>query len=158
MKFLTTLAVLLLGILPGYAQDSPHGEIKFSCETCHNPDTFEVNTDSLFRHQQTGFPLAGRHQDLTCRRCHPDVAFTAARPLCTDCHTNVHKGDNGERCLRCHTNQSWQVPDMPQKHEMTRFPLLGRHLSVNCSSCHPRYAEHQYSGTPTECISCHKDR
>ena len=37
-------------------------------------------------------------------------------------------------------------------HARTSFPLTGAHISVNCQNCH----ESGYTGTPTECYSCHQ--
>ena len=37
-------------------------------------------------------------------------------------------------------------------HDETRFPLTGRHLNLNCESCH---VGGQFTGTPTACKSCH---
>ena len=37
-------------------------------------------------------------------------------------------------------------------HDVTRFPLTGRHQKTNCESCH---VGGQFAGTPTACRSCH---
>ncbi|PJA28873.1 MAG: hypothetical protein CO189_03905, partial [candidate division Zixibacteria bacterium CG_4_9_14_3_um_filter_46_8] len=38
-------------------------------------------------------------------------------------------------------------------HNLTDFPLTGAHISVPCIECHAN----GYSGTPTNCYSCHQD-
>ncbi|MGA2623345.1 MAG: hypothetical protein ABSF91_05775 [Bacteroidota bacterium] len=45
---------------------------------------------------------------------------------------------------------------MKQKHQQTRFPLLGKHSLVDCDACHDRASTHQYAGTPLTCITCHQ--
>lgn len=37
-------------------------------------------------------------------------------------------------------------------HDLTRFPLTGKHENVRCESCH---LDGQFAGTPTRCDSCH---
>lgn len=63
-------------------------------------------------------------------------------------------------CSACHTAQSF-VParsDMAFDHNrQTRFPLLGRHSDVSCSSCHLglRFDEPDFAAN--ECAQCHVD-
>ncbi|HEY6950830.1 MAG TPA: hypothetical protein VI758_00400, partial [Bacteroidota bacterium] len=46
---------------------------------------------------------------------------------------------------------------MIQKHQQTRFPLVGKHAAVDCQSCHTGFTSNQYLGTPTTCIGCHRN-
>jgi Zn finger protein HypA/HybF involved in hydrogenase expression len=45
---------------------------------------------------------------------------------------------------------------MRQKHQQTRFPLIGAHTMLDCEACHAQQSPHRYAGTPMECISCHQ--
>jgi mRNA-degrading endonuclease YafQ of YafQ-DinJ toxin-antitoxin module len=44
---------------------------------------------------------------------------------------------------------------MIQKHGQTQFPLMGRHQSADCQSCHPGTLEQRFVGTPITCAGCH---
>jgi nitrate/TMAO reductase-like tetraheme cytochrome c subunit len=138
------------------AQQSPHGNIKLACETCHSTDSWTLRTDAAFNHNSTGFALEGRHQSVACRSCHENLVFTSKSPDCASCHTDVHKNELGTNCVRCHSSDGWVVPDMRAKHEGTRFPLLGRHGLISCDDCHARETSSRFAGTPVACIACHK--
>ncbi len=138
------------------AQQSPHGPIKIACEVCHSTDTWTLRTDASFNHSTTGFPLEGTHQAVACRTCHENLVFTGKSTDCASCHADVHQEELGPNCVRCHTTQSWVVPDMRDKHQETRFPLLGAHRLINCEECHARASTHHFAGTPITCITCHK--
>jgi hypothetical protein len=38
-------------------------------------------------------------------------------------------------------------------HELSRFPLRGAHVSVDCAQCH---VGGRFTGTPTDCYACHQ--
>lgn len=142
--------------LTSSAQTSPHGDINIPCLTCHTTDSWEMRSDASFDHAQTGFVLTGQHKAVNCVSCHKDLKFGGVSDRCTSCHTDVHKAELGSNCARCHSNQSWKIPDMGQRHQATRFPLLGKHAALNCQDCHSGAAHNQYVGTPTTCIGCHR--
>jgi hypothetical protein len=69
-----------------------------ACKSCHDPTTFAIA--ATFRHDTTGFPLAGKHAPLACDRCHAPASLrdgsTAVRwrlgyRRCKDCHANPHR-------------------------------------------------------------------
>ncbi len=153
---LLPLVLSIMSTTTVFAQVSPHGPIKFDCQTCHATDSWEMRKDGVFDHKATGFPLTGQHKTLDCASCHEGLKFASQSAKCLSCHTDVHKSELGENCVRCHTTQSWQIPDMRQRHQETRFPLVGRHLTLTCESCHTNASAHQYMGTPTTCIGCHR--
>jgi len=138
------------------AQESPHGPIRFECQTCHGPDSWTMRRDSPFNHAKSGFALEGGHKATTCESCHKELRFAKQKSDCVSCHTDVHKRELGDHCQRCHSPQSWKIPDMVQKHQQTRFPLLGRHASISCVSCHRAENARQYAGAPTSCVDCHR--
>lgn len=151
------LAVTMLDAEIGAAQESPHGKIRFECKTCHTTETWKIKGAGVFDHATTGFALLGQHASLQCLACHEGLKFPKKSSNCLSCHTDVHKSELGDNCMRCHTSQSWKIPDMVQRHQSTRFPLLGRHATLACQTCHANAAQKQFAGTATDCFSCHKN-
>ena len=137
------------------------------CTACHNSDSW-ASVD--FDHNRTNWPLEGRHTEVACSACHFEIEnntvisqiFTNLDMTCNACHDNVH-GDafavNGvTRCDRCHVSTSW----MPERfdHNLTAFPLEGRHTEVSCAACHEIIDENGektvlYKLNKLECIDCH---
>jgi hypothetical protein len=156
MKKTIVLGLLSATVLIAVAQKSPHGSIQIQCENCHSTETWKIRSDAAFQHASTGFDLTGAHQTLKCKICHPGLVFTGLKGTCQSCHTDIHTGELGINCLRCHSTKIWKITDMIQRHDQTRFPLIGRHASADCQLCHMRNANQQYTGTPTTCIGCHR--
>jgi hypothetical protein len=50
----------------------------------------------------------------------------------------------------CHTPDGWEEATID--HTLTRFPLTGRHLLVECEACH---VDRQWTGIGMACLSCH---
>jgi hypothetical protein len=74
--------------------DDPHGAqfADRACTDCHDTDTFRV---ASFDHDNTRYPLDGRHRDVDCGVCHRTTTdergreVRVYRPLgmrCEDCH------------------------------------------------------------------------
>lgn len=138
------------------AQTSPHGQISIACEDCHTALSWnELANPMRFDHASTGFKLQGQHALVKCRSCHASLKFQGTANQCSGCHDDLHRGELGSNCARCHTPEAWLVPDMPQRHSRTSFPLVGRHLTADCQRCHPNQQKHQYVGVRTDCYSCH---
>jgi predicted CXXCH cytochrome family protein len=139
---------------------SPHGDLKLECMTCHVSSGWTpIRVAKTFDHSKFGFALAGAHGTTTCRACHQSLDFKDAKSDCASCHVDKHRGELGANCARCHTTRSFLDRDVMSKaHQLTRFPLQGGHLGVECSSCHAPGAQGslQFVGTPIECVSCHK--
>jgi hypothetical protein len=153
----TAIIILLFWVsVSAPAQTSPHGKLRMACQDCHATDSWAMKKDAAFDHSTAGFELTGQHKAAKCASCHHELDFAKAEKTCTSCHTDVHRSELGDNCLRCHGTQSWQVTDMMQRHDQTRFPLAGRHRSALCQSCHINAAQQHYLGTPTTCIGCHK--
>jgi hypothetical protein len=154
----TLIAVFLLAV-SGMGQDSPHGPIKIACEQCHTADSWVVmKSPTEFDHSSTRFALEGQHAAVSCLSCHKALRFAGSPMECKSCHQDVHRGELGLACERCHTPQTWLVPDMPQRHSQTRFPLVGPHLAAACEQCHRNQQKHEYIHVPVECYSCHKEQ
>jgi hypothetical protein len=83
------------------------------CQECHSLDTFVLDP---FDHNQTVFPLEGKHSSLTCGHCHyfarwmdhDFLLFQNVSEDCASCHRLPHlKGL--EQCTDCHTAMNWRV-------------------------------------------------
>ncbi len=117
------------------------------CEQCHTPHGF---VPSSFDHDKY-FPITGGHTKLDCLACHPKGIYDGTPTVCTGCHGSAHGGLTA--CQSCHTTKGF-VPST--FNHASRFPLVGAHASVACSSCHPqkKYAQN-IGGGSTACSACH---
>jgi hypothetical protein len=132
------------------------------CTVCH--DAGQWKPAPLFDHAASAFPLAGKHQQVDCAKCHKAEA-TAGQPVtrfvpvahqsCADCHQDPHTGTLGPDCNQCHDTSDWKkIRGAGFDHDRTRYPLRGRHAQVRCEQCHrqdqekPRFAV---------CTDCHRD-
>lgn len=135
-----------------------------NCTSCHNLNAFRPAP--LFNHAKTKFVLTGKHQTVSCEKCHKieqvngqkfqqfsGVAFAS----CTNCHEDIHKNKFGNDCLKCHTVFSFhEVKSLGTfNHEKTDFPLRGKHITVDCKKCHKtsvtQPVKHNF------CTDCHAD-
>ncbi len=157
-------------------EDEHRDQLTDDCISCH---TYEAWTPaSKFAHEKTRYPLAGKHQNVDCAKCHalePVAAFAGTKLAkteragtmarysgldfsnCMPCHKDPHENKFGQNCQTCHTTQSFQqIVGKAFDHNKTNYPLLGKHVSVICAKCHT-------SGNMTEplahdhCANCHKD-
>ena len=139
----------------------PHDTFPADCSLCHKGGDWQsLVNDFTFDHgTETGVPLVGAHQDAECLRCHNDrgpVAMFADKG-CAGCHEDIHQGDLGPNCIDCHNEFNWRPTEIIAKHAATRFPLVGSHAAVGCWQCHPGSDTGNFSGTSTECSTCHGD-
>ena len=143
------------------ASRSPaHATFQFptDCELCHNQVSWN---DAQFDHlQRSGFALDGAHRRATCTSCHQNNQVSGLPRDCYGCHSNNFQntsdpnhvaGNFSHNCTICHTTEAWQPATFD--HNQTNFPLTGAHKSVQCQDCHTN----TYTGTPTDCYSCHQD-
>lgn len=134
---------------------NPHGPIALACNQCHSTGQWTtLLSPMLFDHNaETGFPLEGLHKSVSCKACHASLTFRMKNTECYQCHDDVHKGQLGNDCKQCHTTSTWLPHEF--NHSQTRFPLLGRHATTNCQSCHTNQKENEYAGLSNQCITCH---
>jgi hypothetical protein len=128
------------------------------CSSCHTTTawraTGQAGEEAKFDHSTTGFPLTGQHIHASCVSCH-----TANRPIkraCNSCHEDFHRGRLSRSCDTCHSPAGWKVTRPLEIHRMTRFPLTGIHVLVDCTECHRRASEHRWTGAPIDCFACHE--
>lgn len=129
------------------------------CKSCHT-EHIGRGADILglvpekFDHDFTDYPLAGGHKKVDCAECHKaGVSFAKAPRDCASCHKadDPHRGKLGTACADCHDVSSWKT--IRFDHGKTDFPLLGKHDSEPCMSCHK---EQVWAGAPSDCIDCHR--
>lgn len=155
--------------------DIHKGTFKQDCKACHSEAGW---TGSAFDHAQTRFPLTGRHDGLTCVKCHTTVSLTARtassrsadfrglKTECASCHADVHQSTLGTACQTCHSSSTFKVNAFAH----ARFPDFfgGQHASLTCNQCHAPapVARPVRTGAPvvanfktatTTCVGCHKD-
>ena len=138
-------------------QDPNHIQANFStdCTQCH---TIAGWTPANFDHNQTAFPLTGKHIPLDCSTCHT-TGFSGTPTDCYACHQQDYESTNDPNhvaegfptdCIQCHTTDGWDGAEFD--HNLTNFPLTGKHITVDCADCHTN----GFSGTPTDCYACHQ--
>jgi hypothetical protein len=147
--------------------DAHEGHLSAQCSTCHTEESF-TNRDELrnFNHSTTEFKLKGSHTSVNCFDCHdqrsnPAFIFqdllSVQESNCVTCHEDVHEDKFGENCAQCHQETSFtDLKTMDFfNHSRTDFELVGKHVDVECISCH--------SGSYIEpidfsaCKNCHED-
>ena len=107
------------------------------------PDPADIQS-----HVDTGFPLEGRHAELSCEACHGEKE---PKPDCRTCHTPPHGAKFKKDCISCHT------PGHPFAEVKFRHPdkgLFSLHQDVGCVRCH---AEKKFQKAVPNCASCHSD-
>lgn len=160
--------------------DDHRGQLKQDCDYCHVEKDWKPAPG--FNHDETEYPLRGKHKKVKCAGCHDaekdgeahgfpkptTELFLRFAPVehrtCLDCHKDFHDGKFGPRCQSCHTVEGWHLirnaaTDLAF-HQKTDFPLKGAHLDVACKACHGGYpgVKSKFKGVPhATCASCHAD-
>ena len=134
-----------------HSGDGPH-DGQFSprdCSACHSQVEWEGA--EAFDHDETSYPLLGRHSEVECSGCHI-LAQGNDRPGliryvgvdasdCNSCHKNPHVAPMPGTCQACHRETDWREVDRSAvesvfDHTTTAFPLLGAHEAIGCQACH----------------------
>ncbi len=135
------------------------------CTSCHNQNAWDPA--SKFDHNKAKFKLIGAHQNVDCIKCHKETKrnnkdyqqFSGITfSNCTACHRDQHHGSFGYNCKQCHNENSWVNlnPGIQFDHSKADFPLLGKHLGVDCRKCHT--SGHYTTAIDfSHCKNCHKD-
>lgn len=138
-----------------HRDDDAHDGINGAeCATCHRATEW---LDVSFDHARDAeFPLNGAHAALECMACHFEpVAVSLPETECVGCHLedDPHATQLGNDCGSCHAELTW-TEDVRFDHDLTIFPLLGRHAEIVCEDCHATRAFHDAA---EQCIECHED-
>lgn len=128
------------------------------CSACHTPEGWGMSAGEGagrgFDHTRTGFPLVGRHAQQPCVGCHQ--TGTDVSRACNACHEDAHQSRLGRDCERCHTAVRWNDTRPFEIHRMTRLPLTGMHALLDCTECHRRSGDREFTAVPADCFSCHE--
>ena len=142
-----------------FTQNPNHITAGFStdCQECHEITATSWNTINVVH---DFFPLVGGHAISDCFACHEQGGdFTGLSSECISCHQNDYNNTTDPNhiqnnyptdCTLCHTINGWSPANFD--HNLTSFPLTGKHVTVDCQECHSS----GYTGTPTDCYSCHQ--
>jgi len=142
------------------AANPDHSAFRFPtvCEQCHTTMSWDRD---LFDHTaESGFELIGAHSTAFCISCHVNNRLTGLARDCIGCHESdfnqAQEPDHvaaqlPQECLQCHNQQAWQPATFD--HAQTAFVLTGAHAGEDCQSCH---LDGIFTGTPTDCWSCHQ--
>jgi hypothetical protein len=126
------------------------------CSLCHTTTAW---TGATFNHNNTKFPLTGKHTTTACSACHVNNQYAGLGTACSNCHLaayNQTKNPNHVTagfptdCSLCHTTTQWLGATF--NHSTTGFALTGKHATTSCALCH---VGGKFAGTPTDCYSCH---
>lgn len=152
-------------------EDRHQGKLGTSCQSCHT--TTSWTSIPAFDHSKTKFVLTGKHETVSCSKCHAAITSKADNHVvnlstkafndCTPCHTSPHTAKFSSRsCSSCHTTQAWNsTVSASFDHNQTAFKLIGRHAEVKCQQCH-----HSQPNAPSgsslklphaKCMDCHAD-
>ncbi len=132
------------------------GGLSTNCEDCHDITSMVWSTTN-FNHNF--FPLKGGH-NIECSACHgPGNNFAALSTDCYSCHQNTYNSTTSPNhqaagistnCQDCHNTIAF-IPST-FNHTTTGFELTGRHIGLECSSCH----QGTTSNADPACYSCHQ--
>lgn len=140
----------------------PHkATLGLECTLCHDQHTWQP-AGIVADHILTRFPMVGVHAVTPCESCHLRAAvgdFKGAPTDCALCHQrDLVRTSSPDHtavgwvtdCERCHTPLGWQEARID--HDF--FPLVGGHSGLDCAQCHTNRV---FSGTSSDCFSCHQD-
>ncbi len=137
-------------------------ELGPNCARCHTTVTWLI-PDMKEKHEQTRFPLQGKHLVADCDECHNRQSpnrYAGTPTECISCHQSEYLSTTapphvangfGTNCALCHNVTALSWPGAFD-HSTTGFPLLGAHQSLQCSSCH---RNNQFTNIPATCFNCH---
>lgn len=144
--------------------DYHQGSLGKKCEDCHSFNGFDPA--EKFDHNNTDYPLIGKHQNVKCEKCHPieirngndyQIFDNIKYDNCEDCHKDEHDGKFKQACADCHSEYSFK--EIKNKtlfnHNLTGYILEGKHKFVDCYNCHKNSCT--ASLAHNNCYDCHDD-
>ena len=164
------LARTFLGLSTSCASchKDPHdGRLGAGCQQCHNVNDWKSVAVGQFDHAKTRYPLTGLHVQVKCEKCHTPGSDGKPRyagiafAKCSDCHSDPHKGSFPQGCQSCHIMGGWKkisIAGVNERfdHSKTKYPLLGKHATVDCAHCHAG-GDFKKPIAFAKCVDCHKD-
>ncbi|NVK04301.1 MAG: cytochrome C [Flavobacteriia bacterium] len=145
--------------------DYHQGTLGSSCTDCHNIEDWRPAPG--FDHDETDYALTGAHREVECVDCHEigtryGEEYQAFSGIdfgeCLDCHRDEHEGRFGRNCTECHSIFSWtqMKSNNTFNHDLTDYPLEGKHNEVECIECHTSGRNSQPLAFG-RCDDCHDD-
>lgn len=153
-------------------EDHHRGAFGKDCKSCHSPSGWKyvVLAKGAIDHSSTRFPLLGRHNEVSCSKCHDSGSAARFKNAdlshCVLCHADYHAGEFAQRkeggdCEHCHDVAGFTPARFePALHEASRFPLRGAHAAVPCFRCHVYQTpeggrRHRFRWEERDCQACH---
>jgi hypothetical protein len=129
-----------------------------SCAACHPKDVrllgklpVNIRADLEHKHRKVEVSLAvlALPRATECRSCHKDPHAGQFEP---------RMNEKQQGCLTCHGVESFKKVRFDHDKD-ARFPLVGKHRTAACASCHRPDARGvvQYRPLPLACAGCHAD-
>jgi len=129
-----------------------------NCTNCHSTNNWgDVN----FNHDQTSFPLTGKHTTANCNQCHA-TGYANTATDCYSCHKSDYDNSTNPNhagaqfptnCDECHSTNGWTPAQFD--HDGRFFPIYsGKHAGEwhVCSDCHTNPS----NITVFSCTDCHE--
>jgi len=147
-------------------RDPHNGRLGPVCQQCHNFEDWKAISEVQVDHSRTRYPLTGLHSHVGCAKCHTPGPDNRPRytgipfSQCVDCHKDPHHGTFPQGCQSCHSVAGWKkisVTAVNERfdHSKTKYPLEGKHLSVDCAQCHVN-GDFKKPLVFAQCMDCHK--
>ena len=127
-----------------------------ACTDCHSTKGWKPSTITVANHAQFGYELKGKHQEVTCARCHLEGKYVGTAKECVQCHISPHGASFSPACDKCHRETSWRDTPSFDHAAATGFALRGAHTNLACAKCHgPRHEKLMGVARPIGCVTCH---
>jgi hypothetical protein len=128
-------------------EDFHKGRLGQDCISCHNFEDWKKISIGKFDHSKTRYPLTGLHAQVQCAKCHTTGSDGKPQYVgipfkqCIDCHKDPHHGSFTQPCESCHSTVGWKKISLQGvnerfDHSKTKYPLEGKHATVDCAQCH----------------------
>jgi hypothetical protein len=123
------------------------------CDVCHSTSVWSPAT---FNHNNTSFPLTGRHTSVACANCHVNNNYTTLPTDCYGCHRADYQATNSPNhvsagfpntCAVCHTTSSW----LGATFNHTWFNMNHGGARGVCATCHTNSGNYSVF----QCTNCH---
>ena len=132
--------------------DKHKGQYGKKCISCHTSKSW---SKQIFNHnKKTKFKIVGKHKKVSCNQCHKGELYKhKLKENCYSCHKkdDIHKGNQGKKCNSCHNEKGWKN-NVSFDHDLSHFPLIGMHATVQCEECH---LTNNYADIKSDCNTCH---
>ena len=111
-------------------------------------------------HDNTNFPLQGKHKTVACNECHLKGLIEGTPTDCEGCHWYRKRDDPyhlqlGVHCADCHSPFDWKKIKANCWHhsQVSGLSLNGPHKMLDCRQCHKGG---YFNSNTSECYSCHQ--